>query len=127
MSRHLNEKEHNARLELYKQGLSDSEIGEKLFLNRTTVQQWRKANSLKANYKVGFEKVNKFQLNRISKEDYEKRMELYEAGLVDSEIAKRVCVGKQAIFAWRKKNGLKPNVKKNKSEEAKKAKEEYGK
>ena len=116
MSRQLNEKEHNVRFELYKQGLSDSEIGEKLFLNRTTVQQWRKANGLKPNYKVGFDKVNKLHLNRIPKEEHEKRMELYEAGLIDSEIAKRVCVGKQAIFAWRKKNGLKPNFKKKNEE-----------
>lgn len=45
--------------------------------------------------------------------DDAERMELYNAGLTDGEIAKREFVGKDAIRYWRKSRGLPANAKKN--------------
>lgn len=41
--------------------------------------------------------------------DHEMRLELYNMGLSDKEIAEKVFVTQSAISGWRRKNGLKTN------------------
>jgi DNA-binding NarL/FixJ family response regulator len=43
--------EHQRRLELYNQGLTDAAIAEKLFISSTVIFRWRKNNGLAANAK----------------------------------------------------------------------------
>lgn len=44
-----NIKDHNERLELYKQGFSDSEIGKRLHYERSSIGSWRRKNGLPLN------------------------------------------------------------------------------
>jgi aspartate/methionine/tyrosine aminotransferase len=48
-------------------------------------------------------------IRRISQEEHEKRMELYNLGLQDKEIAKRLFTCPPNICQWRIKHGLSPN------------------
>lgn len=47
----------------------------------------------------------------ISKPEHEKRLKLYNKGLIDSEIAEKINVGISTITEWRKKNDLPANKK----------------
>lgn len=66
--------------------------------------------------KVVHKKVRPFPEVREKKPKVEKpraektvMQKLYEAGLEDAEIGKRLCVSRQAIAFWRRKNKLPPN------------------
>lgn len=43
------EAEHAARMELYRQGLTDKEIGSRLYITPSTICIWRKNNGLPRN------------------------------------------------------------------------------
>ena len=45
-------------------------------------------------------------MNKITKEEHDRRLELYEAGYTDGEIAAALYIGKQAIWLWRKNHNL---------------------
>lgn len=45
----------------------------------------------------------------LSEEEEKKRLDLYNKGMSDAEIAKRVYVGKNVIQRWRTRRGLPPN------------------
>lgn len=53
--------------------------------------------------------------NVLPKEDEEKRMKLYEAGLKDTEIAEQCFVTSSAIYNWRKSRNLKAKNKRGSS------------
>lgn len=46
---------------------------------------------------------------RLTKEEHNKRLELYNAGLTDAEIGAAVYVGRKGICNWRKMNKLPAN------------------
>lgn len=45
-----------------------------------------------------------------SKVDTQERQALYDQGLNDHEIARRLIVSPHAVFSWRKRNSLPPNA-----------------
>lgn len=94
----LEENEHQRRLKLYKQGLNDREISEKVGITRSGITNWRKRNNLEAN--------NNYKL---TKKEHQKRMELYKQGLTDPEIAEKAGEKKTTISSWRNNNNLEPN------------------
>lgn len=49
-------------------------------------------------------------MSRLSEEEEKKRLDLYNQGMSDAEIAKRVYVVKNVIQRWRTRRGLSPNV-----------------
>lgn len=89
-------------MELYKQGLSDNEIGARVGRSgRSVVFQWRKENGLPPNSNIG-----------LDEEEEKLRMELYNKGYVDIKIAKAVNRSNVTISNWREERGLEPNGKK---------------
>lgn len=53
----------NKKMALYKKGLSDGQIADKLHISKSSVQQWRARNKLPPNYKMG---VN---VNRVGRKN----------------------------------------------------------
>lgn len=49
-------------------------------------------------------------MSRLSEEEEKKRLNLYNQGMSDAEIAKRVYVIKSVICNWRTRRGLPPNA-----------------
>ena len=49
-------------------------------------------------------------MSRLSEEEEKKRLDLYNQGMSDAEIAKRVYVIKSVICNWRTRRGLPPNA-----------------
>lgn len=49
-------------------------------------------------------------MSRLSEEEEKERIDLYNQGMSDAEIAKRVCVEKNVIQHWRTRRGLSPNA-----------------
>jgi len=79
------------RLELYRQGLTDKEIGVAIGLRPRAVALWR--------WKRGL------PVNRSG----DRRLELYRQGLSDAQIAAAVGRNPQTICDWRQRHGLPPN------------------
>lgn len=103
----ISEEENRKRLELYHQGLTDREIADKLFYSPGAIAQWR--------WKLNLPPHNN-PVKKLTKEQHEKRMKLYNLGYGDKRIAKICKVTKSAIAQWRYKNGLKSNMKKGQHE-----------
>ena len=89
---------HKKFLELYKQGLNDSEISKILNVNHFTIHYWRENMNLESN----FEYTVKFDTNKF--------LELYNQGLNDKEISNVLGVSDSALCAYRKKIGLFNNL-----------------
>lgn len=108
----LSKEEHNERLKLYKQGLSDAKIAQVLFLSTSAIFHWRR----KANLPVNLSPKNYAKID--SKENM-KRYRLYCNGLKDREIAEICNVSPHAINSWRYHRGLQSNhkLKKERKEE----------
>ena len=49
-------------------------------------------------------------MSRLSEEEEKKRLDLYNQGMSDAEIANRVYVTKSVICNWRTRRGLSPNA-----------------
>lgn len=90
----------NKRLSLYNQGLSDSEIARRLGLTQNAIGYWRREQDLSPNSLRG---------GRVLGDKEKKRLELYNQGLNDVEIATQLGLTHEAIFAWRKSRDLLPN------------------
>lgn len=88
-------------MELYKSGLNDVEIGEKLGITRYYVLTWRKGLGLSPNASFGGS-----TLPRIN---YLELLKLYRSGLSDKELASTTKHSLTAIANWRKRNNFKPN------------------
>jgi uncharacterized protein YjcR len=91
----LSKAEHDKRLKLYKQGLTDEEIAVELGTAATTISKWRNLNGLPVHKKHKL----KFQL----------RTQLYKAGYTDGTIAYKCGVTSSAIAKWRQYHGLRAN------------------
>ncbi len=98
----ISEEEHQKRLKLYKKGLVDRKIAEKVNISIDGIYQWRKRNNLPANEK-----------HKLTQNEFQKRIKLYNKGLTDNEIAKEVNISKKAVAVWRKRNNLSSNYKEN--------------
>ncbi|MFW5794906.1 MAG: terminase gpP N-terminus-related DNA-binding protein [Bacillota bacterium] len=96
----LKKKKHNKRLELYKKGLSDREIAEKVGLSKAGIASWRYRNKLPANKKY-----------KLSEKEKKKRFKLYNEGLTDKELSKKLDLTVKGVINWRNKNNLEPNKK----------------
>lgn len=88
---------------LHAEGLSDSEIAERLGSGRAWVAELRLRMHLPANRHMPNDKERQAR--------YQKMMELYQMGLNDAEIARAVFVLTPSVCSWRKKNGLPANRK----------------
>ena len=90
------------RLEMYHNGHTDFAMAKIEGVEISTIAKWRKKYGLSANNV-------KSKSPKRRKNTYKKRMELYNKGLSDSEIAKKVGITTSGIESWRKRNGLEPN------------------
>ena len=105
----LGKEENERRMKLYKHGLNDREMGEKLGLTSESISYWRKKNDLPPN-----------RLYRSTQEKQEEFLELYKKGLNDREIAQKMDLTPPSIRHWRKKNDLPPNKPHRASQEKRK-------
>lgn len=91
--------EHQKRMELYNQGLNDTEMSRRLYISPESVRYWRKINNLESN-----------NPNRKATEEVQKKMlELWKEGLSDGQIAKKLGLSKWPVKDWRKKNHIPAN------------------
>lgn len=98
----LTQEEHARRMELYRAGLSDREMAEKLFLSQVTIQYWRKKHNLPRNSRR----------RGVTQDEADRMMELYRKGLSDKKIARQVGRAACTVGNWRARNGLKPHYRK---------------
>lgn len=97
----ISQEDHEKRLALYQQGLSDMEIGRQLYLSATAIAYWRRKNGLSANhtYRV------------ITPEIDAEMRRLHRDGKSDLAIAREMGLDKDTVFAWRRRKGLPANFK----------------
>lgn len=96
------EMKNKRRLKLYNKGLNDREIAEKTGVNSSSIYKWRKRNNLPANYDRNlYEDLSQSKKNEIKK--------LYNKGLTDTEISKKIDLGLALVRKWRKKRELESN------------------
>ena len=95
------EKRCKERLQLYHQGLDDDEIAVIQNCNTATIGQWR----LKQGLPKHQDKKRKF-LDEL----HEKRLNLYNKGLTDEEMARELNIKAKTILWWRRKQKLKENI-----------------
>ena len=107
----LSEKENAERMKMYESGMTDKDMAKVLAISVHSIYTWRRKRNFSPNYKVVHGKQNSKHSTYLSEEKHYKRLELYNKGMTDEEIAKECNVCKQAIYAWRKVNGLSKNVK----------------
>jgi uncharacterized protein YjcR len=88
------------RMKLYKQGLCDEEIALIEGVSSTTIYSWRKVRNLPTN-------PTSQQVVKMKK--YEKRLEFYNQGLTDKEIAEKCNEKVSTIKGWRERNKLTAN------------------
>ena len=101
------------RMKLYEEGLNDLEIGRKLKLTRSAIQAWRQKRGFKSNFSRGGQ--------RLSEDEEEKRMKLYEEGLNDLKIGKKLKLTGGAISAWRTSRKLPSTISRSKYPDKEKA------
>ena len=94
-------KEHDQKLELYNQGLTDLEIAQQLNISVSNVNTWRRTHKLP---------LIKSKNRKISEEEEQKRLYFYNKGFSDTDIALKCGVTISAICAWRKDRKLKNNT-----------------
>ena len=87
-------------LELYNKGLSDGEIAKDVGCTPSAVRCWRRREGHPAN-------VNQRPVR--SKYDRLTFRLLYDQGLSDGQIARKLGCGTTTVATWRNKAGLKPN------------------
>lgn len=89
--------------ELYKQGLTDTQIAEAVGTTSHTIGNWRQRKNLVSNV-----------VRREANYDWdrEEARRLYDRGMIDKEIAKAVDVSPSIIWKWRQREGLDSNGRK---------------
>jgi uncharacterized protein YjcR len=100
---------HEQKFELYQKGLTDVEIARALSISISAVNTWRRTKGLPLNTVPWSATHNHCKL---SDEENEKRMTLYQKGFLDQDIAKKCGVSISTITSWRRGRGLKSNAKK---------------
>lgn len=95
----LTREENRRRMELYRKGMNDAEIGATLFLTPTTIVYWRQKNGLPPNR----------PRDTLTKQDLEIMERMYQARASDSQIAKEIGRCVSTIRSWRQRNGLPGN------------------
>lgn len=95
----ISKEEHEKRMELYRKGASDKEIGEALFLAQSTVFHWRKINNLPRNARH----------REIKPEEDALMLRLHECGMSDKKIGETVGRPTGTVRYWRVRKGLKNN------------------
>jgi transposase len=103
--RRLTKEENGKRIKLYEQGFSDREIAEKCGVSFKTISLWRREHNLPS----ATERKGKKSGRRLTQEEIDRRIELYNQGLNDKEIAQKMGLAISSIQHWRKKNNLPPN------------------
>lgn len=91
--------EHQKRLELHRQGMSDGQIARECGVSTGAIAYWRKRNYIPANMDKGGGHV-------ITQEEHDRRMALYAKGMSDPAIAKALGISKNTVAKWRDRNGL---------------------
>ena len=110
--KYLSEEEEKNRLDLYNQGMSDAQIAKRVCVEKNVIQHWRTRRGLPPNAPKGFQKGNKYGcMGRLSELRENKRLELYNRGLNDAQIARIVGVENSTISQWRRSIGLPSNRK----------------
>lgn len=97
----LLEEEEKERLLLWKEGLTDREIAEKVGKSVFTIRHWRQKLGLPSNANT----------RQLTEEEEEERFLLWEMGMNDREIGEIVGRKPDAISRWRKSRGLPANHK----------------
>lgn len=92
----LTEEEQTERLELYNEGLSDREIGERLYIGENAVRYWRKKNNLPTHFRN-----RNLEKGYLPGGIYYERMELWKRGFSEKEIAEKQGVNVKVIHSWR--------------------------
>ena len=88
--------EHERRLHLYRQGLNDREIAERLYLTPEAITIWRRASKLPAHN----------QHRKVTPEMEAEMRRLHREGANDMQIARALGMPKPTVAAWRRRNGL---------------------
>lgn len=99
----INKRGSKERLRLYNQGLTDRGISDGLkkigcSLSISGVSCWRHKNNLISNYNQN--------IKTLSKEEHNERLKLYNQGLSDIDIAKKLNLTRGKINYWRRMNNL---------------------
>jgi len=102
----LNNRKNREKYELYKQGKTDKQIAETLGLNKKTICNWRKRNNLEVNRSKRKGNIG------INWKKHNEKMKLWNEGLTDGEIAKKLNISKGRVRQWRYKHQLIANKKK---------------
>lgn len=97
----ISRQDHEKRMALYNQGLSDQEIGEKLYLSYATIAYWRKINGLPSNS----------EHRRITPGMEVEMLRMHQDGMSDGQIAKTMGLVKNTVLSWRRRRGLRANFK----------------
>lgn len=95
----ISRQDHEKCMALYNQGLSDQEIGEKLYLSYATIAYWRKINGLPSNS----------EHRRITPGMEAEMLRMYQDGMSDGQISQESGMKKATVVSWRRRNGLPGN------------------
>lgn len=101
------------RMTLYRLGLADSEIAQRLGVDRCTIWRWRKNKGLVATKpRGGIAPADRMKVDRsqVTVGQALKRRELYESGLSDPAIAAAVGIRPMNVLRWRQREGLPANL-----------------
>ena len=97
----ISKEDHEKRMALYGQGLSDREIGEKLHLSYATIAYWRRINGLPSNS----------EHRRITPAMEAEMLRMHRAGMSDGQISQESGMKKATVVSWRRRRGLAANFK----------------
>jgi len=97
--------EETRRLELYNQGLTDDEIALLVGCSPNAVGKWRWRRGLPAHRKA-VRRRGKKGCPYLDPAEHERRLELYNQGLSDGQIAAIIGRHSSSIFFWRRRCGL---------------------
>lgn len=93
----LTDAQHAERLALYRSGLNDAAIAERVGVTKGTVTSWRNRNRLPTHSPMrGPKREERFTI----------RMELWKQGLSETEIAEALGENRKTIAEWRLRQGL---------------------
>lgn len=97
----ISRQDHEKRMALYNQGLSDQEIGEKLYLSYATIAYWRKINGLPSNS----------EHRRITPAMEAEMLRMHQDGMSDGQISQESGMKKATVVSWRRRRGMAANFK----------------